>query len=115
MRGNGFVLWGILAIGASGCASFASFQEVDTLAKKESEIGVGATVSGYRWIPGSTSRRTTSSRRSTSGPGTGSPTGSKATAGSGSRSGRPSAERSSCWGTGPSRASGCRPASTWAT
>lgn len=47
MRGNGFVLWGILAIGASGCASFASFQEVDTLAKKEAEVGVGATVSGY--------------------------------------------------------------------
>jgi hypothetical protein len=33
---------------SSGCASFATFQELDTLAKGETQVGVGATVTGYQ-------------------------------------------------------------------
>ena len=47
MRTNGWMRWGVVAVVSSGCASFATFQEVDTLAKKSGEVGVGATVSGY--------------------------------------------------------------------
>jgi hypothetical protein len=43
-----FGLFGVLALGASGCASFATFQELETMDKNETQVGLGATVSGYQ-------------------------------------------------------------------
>ena len=37
----------LFALSSSGCASFATFQEMDTLAKGDKQFGGGATVSGY--------------------------------------------------------------------
>jgi hypothetical protein len=38
----------VVALAGSGCASFATFQEMDTLAKGDGQFGMGATVSGYQ-------------------------------------------------------------------
>ncbi|MEQ1502938.1 MAG: hypothetical protein ABMB14_11945 [Myxococcota bacterium] len=48
MSGLQRMVWLAITLGASGCLSMASFQEVETMSKHETQIGVGATVSGYQ-------------------------------------------------------------------
>ncbi|MEZ4235530.1 MAG: hypothetical protein R3F59_05080 [Myxococcota bacterium] len=38
----------VAVLAGSGCASFATFQEMDTLDKGDGQFGMGATVSGYQ-------------------------------------------------------------------